>query len=388
MRVGLDIRWIFRETSGIGTYTRELVREFSKLKTPHEFALFYSDEHVRSELEALVSGPGGTAIRFEKVPYGLFSAKNQLLMPAVLSRLGIHVFHSPNYMIPFLAFSSRRKRRSRCVVTIHDVIPLLFPDFTPRARKNRIPGLFRFLMKQTARRADRIIAVSECSRRDIVNVLGLSQEEAARVVVVPNGVAQEFFSVERPRRAEGSTRIILYVGRFDPYKNLTGLMEIFAEARRLSKQDVRLRVVGSPDPRYPEPQQRAAALGLTSWVEWCGYCGGQDLARAYAEADVFVLPSKYEGFGLTVLEAMACGTPVVCSNRASLPEVAGDAAILRDPNDVKGFAEAIVQVLSNQGMAETLTVRGRERAKRFTWERAARQTLDVYEQAYREAGDL
>lgn len=388
MRVGLDIRWIFRETSGIGTYTRELLRAFAKLPAQHEYVLFYSDEHIRADVMACASVKDRAAFQFEKVSYGLFSARNQVFLPAALRRRGIEVFHSPNYMIPFLAFSAKRNRRPKCVVTIHDVIPLLFPEFTPRARKNRIPGLFRFLMKQTVKRADRIIAVSECSRRDIVNVLGLSREEAARVMVVPNGVAQEFFSVERAGRRDSHERIVLYVGRFDPYKNLTSLMDIFAEARKRSKQDLRLRVVGAPDPRYPEARQRAEALGLTPWVEWCGYCHGRDLACAYAEADVFVLPSKYEGFGLTVLEAMACGTPVVCSDRASLPEVAGDAAILCDPDDVTGFAEAITRVLSDRDLAERLTFRGRERAQQFTWERSARQTLDIYEQAYRECGDL
>ncbi len=375
MRVGLDIRWIFRETSGIGTYTRELVREFAAAETPHEFVLYYNDENVREDLVHHSALKSCRHIRFAKVAWGLFSPLNQLFMPGVLRRDGIEVFHSPNYMIPFLAFRRGGGGAVRCVVTLHDVIPLKFPEFTPRARKNRIPGLFRCLMNETVQRADRIIAVSECSRRDIMDVFRLFPEEAARVAVVPN------FAQERVARPDSNVRTLLYVGRFDPYKNLVGLVEIFAEARKHTRLDLRLRVVGTPDPRYPEPQQRAAALGLLPWIDWRGYCAGGDLAREYAAADVFVLPSRYEGFGLTVLEAMACGTPVVCSDRASLPEVAGDAALLCDPDDIGGFAGAILRVLTDANLAENLAARGRERARTFTWARTARATLAVYEAA-------
>lgn len=381
MRIGVDIRWIFREVSGIGTYTRELLRELFAHDSQNEYCLFYSDELVRKDLTDYANIPPQAQVCFVRVPFELFSLRNQLAMPRLLRRQRVDVFHAPNYLIPYLAFPRHGGGATRCVVTLHDVIPLRFPEYTPRARKNRIPGLFRFLMMETGRRADRIIAVSECSRRDILQELRVPDEQRHRVVVVPNGVAGEFFAVKRPPRSKEAPRVILYVGRHDPYKNLTGLVEIFGEVRKQCATDVRLRVIGTPDARYPEPQQRAHALGLMPWIEWSGYVGGRALAEAYAAADVFVLPSRYEGFGLTVLEAMACGTPVVCSNRASLPEVAGDAAVLCDPDDVRGFAAAIVRVLTEERFADELVARGRARAAQFTWARAAEATLAVYRAA-------
>jgi glycosyltransferase involved in cell wall biosynthesis len=382
MRIGVDVRWIFREVSGIGTYTRELVRELLANDARHEYILFYADETVRDDLAAYAHLDQHANARFERVPFGLFSLRNQLAMPGILRRLGVDVFHSPNYMIPFLAFPRGGGGRTRCVVTLHDVIPLRFPEYTPHARKNRIPGLFRFLMMETRRRADRLIAVSECSRRDILHELRVTGEDCRRVVAIPNGVAAEFFAVRRPPRPQNGARLILYVGRCDPYKNLTGLVDIFAEVRKRYSGDVRLRIVGAPDPRYPEPQRHAQELGLMPWIEWSGHRNGRELAEAYAAADVFVLPSRYEGFGLTVLEAMACGTPVVCSNRASLPEVAGDAAVLRDPDDVPGFANAIAKVLTDERFAGELVSRGRARAANFTWARTAQTTLAVYQAAF------
>jgi alpha-1,3-rhamnosyl/mannosyltransferase len=182
-------------------------------------------------------------------------------------------------------------------------------------------------------------------------------------------------------RREGAARTILYVGRFDPYKNLPGLIRAFARVREISRQPVRLRVVGSPDPRYPEAQAVAQELKLEHSIDWVGYAGGRSLVKEYQQADVFALLSKYEGFGLTVLEAMACGTPVVCSNRSSLPEVAGSAGVLVDPDDIEAAARAIARVLEDPRYAGELREQGLSQAARFRWTRTAVVTLDAYRKA-------
>ena len=167
--------------------------------------------------------------------------------------------------------------------------------------------------------------------------------------------------------------------RFDPYKNLTGMIETFARVRELCAFDVRLRIVGPADPRYPEAPRLAEQRGLNRWIDWAGYLSGAELVKAYQEADLFLLQSKYEGFGLTILEAMACGTPVVCSNRSSLPEVAGDAAVLVDPDNTEEAATAAVRILRDKAVAAELIERGLRQAARFTWTRAAAMTLEAYE---------
>jgi glycosyltransferase involved in cell wall biosynthesis len=173
---------------------------------------------------------------------------------------------------------------------------------------------------------------------------------------------------------------ILYVGRFDPYKELVTLVEAFAQLRNAGLR-ARLRVIGPPDDRYPEPHERARALGLDDVISWSGYLSDEELRAAYQRASVFVLPSSYEGFGLPVLEAMACGTPVVCSNATSLPEVAGDAALLVEPGRAEPLAEAIRRVLTDQTLAEDLRKRGLHQARAFTWKRAAQETVEVYRRA-------
>lgn len=374
----MDIRWIFRETSGIGTYTRELLRALVNMAGEHEWVLFYNDKETQADLERRLEGHTA-ATRFVYVPFGIFSLSNQIRMPRYLADEGIEVFHSPNYMIPFRAFPRKRTGFVRCVVTIHDVIPLKFPQYTPRARKNRVPGLFWYIMRQAVSRADAVIVVSECSRRDLIEKLHIPPDRQSVIFVVPNGVAAELFCMARVPRPESAPRTILYVGRFDPYKNVTGLVEIFHKVRSRAPFDVRLLVIGAPDPRYPEPFEKARELGIESFIEWRGHQQPEELAEAYATADVLVLPSRYEGFGLTVLEAMACGTPVVCSNRGSLPEVVGDAAVMHDPDDLAGFAEAVLKVLNDSRWAEELARRGRTRARHFTWARAAQVTLSVYD---------
>jgi alpha-1,3-rhamnosyl/mannosyltransferase len=144
---------------------------------------------------------------------------------------------------------------------------------------------------------------------------------------------------------------------------------------------LRLTVIGQKDDRYPEAPRLAAELGLGDVVRWVGHVTDGELLAAYREADLLVHPSTYEGFGLPVLEAMACGVPVVCGNAGALPEVAGDAALLVDPADPRALAEAIRRVLTDRGLARDLAARGLRRAAAFTWERAARETLEVYRAA-------
>ena len=380
MRIGLDARWIFQELSGIGTYTTELIREFARLETGHEFVLFFRDPAIRDRVWSAAGLDGHPRFRAHMVPWGVFSPWSQLRLPAVLRRLEIDIFHSPNYMIPFGAFPRGKPHAVKCVATVHDLIPLLFPEQTPRALKTRLFPLFKRVMFEVGARANAILTVSETSRADILRSLRIPREREGRVRAVYNGVAPEYRPASR-RPAPHKT--ILYVGRFDPYKNVEGLLEAFAILRARGGPDARLKIVGAPDPRYPEATRRARELGLEGLVEWAGYAGGADLVDAYQQADVFALLSRYEGFGLTVLEAMACGTPVVCSDIGALREVVGDAVLIVDGADPAAAAAALGRVLTEPGVAAKLGRKGLARAREFTWARTAAETLKVYEEAAR-----
>jgi glycosyltransferase involved in cell wall biosynthesis len=277
-------------------------------------------------------------------------------------------------MIPFLAFEVGGRGRPRAVVTIHDLIPLIFPHYTPRALKTRLLPLFRWVMREAARRAARLIVPSRSTAEDVIRELRVPEAERDRIVVVPEAAGPQFSPDPSVPRA---ARQVLFVGRRDPYKNLPTLIRAFARVRR-ELPDARLVVIGPPDPRYPEAELAAREEGLGEAVEWRGYVDGAGLVRAYREAAVFALPSRYEGFGLPVLEAMASGTPVVCGNRSSLPEIAGDAALLVDPDDGAALAAAIVRVLTDAGLAAGLRERGMKRAADFSWAATARATAEVY----------
>lgn len=384
MNIGIDARWIFRKTSGIGAYTAALIRALAVYVPENNYTLFFHDPVCRDRImndPAIIAAAG--YCRAVMLPFKLFSPWGQLRLPGRLRREGIDVFHSTNYLIPLPAFPRHRHGRIKAVVTIHDVIPLLFPDAAPKSVKRRFFFIYRRLMTEIGQRAHVIISDSDASRRDVIRQLGVPASRQPDVVAIPCGVDTNLFTpATTPPRTDttdnGRQRNVLYVGRADPYKNLVGLLHALHRARDTCPFPVVLRIAGPPDPRYPEARLTARELGLETAVEWTGYLSDAQLVQAYREADLLALPSYYEGFGLPVIEAMACGTPVVCSNRGSLPEVAGNAAIVIDPDIDGALADAMVRILTEPALRDRLRQAGLQRAQQFTWERTARETAKLY----------
>ncbi len=377
IRIGIDARWIFPEITGIGSYTQELITHLAAVDPKNEYVLFFQHESVRERTYAYAKLDNTSRFRAVIFPHGPFSCRGQLAMPGLLKKAQLDVFHSTNFMIPLVAFPRNRQGCPACVITIHDLIPLLFPEHTPRALKTRFHAVYRAIMKEVGRRADAIITVSESSRRDIIQNMGIALERQERVVAIYEGAADRYAPTES--RTDSSAHTILYVGRMDPYKNVSALVRAFAQVRKLANVDVRLQLIGPRDDRYPEVQRLIEQEKLQPYIDWPGYVSGENLLEAYRRASVFVLPSLYEGFGLPVLEAMACGTPVICSNRASLPEVAGDAALLFDPDNEGALVQALLSVLTDSDVRHALRTKGLRRAAQFSWSETARQTVAVYE---------
>jgi len=374
MNVVLDARWISETFSGIGFYTSELIRALAATEDADRIILLFHQPHLLERVMADTGAARAPWISAQLIKGSAESPLSQVVLPTLLRRLRTDVYHTPNYLLPLAAFPVHRTGRIRCVATLHDLIPLRFPDFTPRALKTRFHFLYRELLQACAARIDLAIVPSLATQRDVQDCLGLPPH---RIRVTPEAAGKAFSPDPSVRREPGE---ILYVGRADPYKNLSGLLTAVARLRREGRR-VRLRIIGEPDPRYPEARARVTELGLKEDVLWDGYATGQNLVSAYRRASVFVFPSFYEGFGLPVLEAMACGTPVVCSHRASLPEVAGDAALLIDPEDSDRLATAIGRVLSEPDLAAALSAKGMHRAAQFTWARTALQTRAAWMEA-------
>jgi glycosyltransferase involved in cell wall biosynthesis len=270
------------------------------------------------------------------------------------------------------------------VVTVHDVIQFVLPEYAWR----KISRLYFGMVSAGARRADAVITVSECSKRDIVKLLGLAPQ---RIHVIGNAVDDRFFPVRdawllasvRERYGIGS-RFILYFGGFDLRKNVPRIIDAYWRLPDPLRREYQLVIAGRYQhlghPLYPDPRETVQRLGLEGNVVFTGQIREQDKAPLYSAATVFAFPSLYEGFGMPVLEAMACGTPVLTSNLSALPEVAGDAGLLVDPYDADAISTGLAELLESQSRREELSRRGLERARRFTWHQVAEQTLHVYRQ--------
>jgi glycosyltransferase involved in cell wall biosynthesis len=296
------------------------------------------------------------------------------LIAAAARRHRLDVVHDPVGVSPFTL--GRWAGRFRRVVTIHDAIAFRHPEGYSWSNN----FLHRRFVPATLRNVDAAITDSRHARADLEEFLGLPQDF---ISVVPLGVSKSFTPV-----SDGASRqiasayglgrpYVLHVGGAQPRKNVGRLLEAFQQVQdRLP--DHCLALAGAGVSGNERLRRSINELGLTDHVFMLGPVPESDLPALYSAARVFVFPSLFEGFGLPVLEAMACGTAVVCSNATSLPEVAGDAALLVDPLDSDALANAMHRVLTDESLVTTLRTRGLERAGEFTWARTARETLDVY----------
>lgn len=270
------------------------------------------------------------------------------------------------------------------VVTVHDIVPFLVRrDKSQSVFRHPLDRVFDRIAMSGLKRADALISDSHFTKRAVVEALDCPME---KIFVVPLGVEHDVFrplpvpeEFRSRYQLDGRFHYVLYVGSENPRKNLPTLISAFVKVRAILAK-VRLVKIGSPEylPQAEQLRRQVQQMDLEEDILFYGHIPDADLALFYSLADLFVFPSLYEGFGLPPLEAMACGTPVVCSNAASLPEVVGNAAIMVDPYDVEGLAEAMHRVLADADLREELREKGLARARQFTWERTARETVAVY----------
>jgi glycosyltransferase involved in cell wall biosynthesis len=300
----------------------------------------------------------------------------QVVLPRLIRQLRLDVFHAPASVGLPLA------KPCTYVLTVHDVIGRAAPHLVGRA--SLLARLHhRARERVSLRRADAIIAVSEHARQDIARWLGVA---AMRMTVVPEGVEPRFRPMES---ADGVTalsaryalrpRYVLYVGGFDRRKNVGALIDAYATSRAAAETDLVL--AGALTLEWEALRARASALGVEARTRFLGYVPDEHLPALYNGAALFVYPSFYEGFGLQLVEAMACGVPVIAANRTALPEVLAGAGVLVDLDEPAALAKAIDAVLFDPALAARLREQGRRVAAGLTWERAARRTREVYRTA-------
>ncbi len=366
MRIGIDANPIVRNRGGIGWHTYHVLRALVELKDPDLDLIAYvspgsADASVMHEPWARSRRltwreTGGWALRWRG------------------TRDKLDVFHGPNFKLPTVG-------RFGGIVTIHDLWLARHPQFSRKLFGQW--GATR-RVRRTAHEAARIITVSDHSARDIVAICGVPRE---KVTVIHNAVSEEFYPSHDPlalaawgRRFGWTPRpFILFVGGADPRKNHRAVLEAYVGRQEQLKSHTII-MVGSPTHRFGNLCDSVAAAGLEKHVVCTGPLSLTDLRMLYSHAEVFVFPSIYEGFGMPVLEAMACGAPVITSNTTALPEVAGDAAVLVDPDKPDELADAMARVIHDSSLRASLREKGFQRVKRFTWEQTARQTLAVYKE--------
>ena len=364
MRIGIDARKL--HDFGIGTYIRNLLRQLARMDCQTEFVILCRPED-RETVAAL-----GDNFRAVVQTAPNYSISEQLRIPLALAREGVTLFHAPHYVLPPLV-------RCKSVVTIHDCIHLMFPQYLP----NRLAYSYaRTSIRLAARRATRILTVSESSKRDILRFV---DTEPDKIDVIHNAYDDRFAidpreeDVVRVReRFQLESEFVLYAGNVKPHKNLERLIEAFHLVRKRGLDHLKLVMIGDEISKYTALRRAVHQHQLHKYVRFLGYLPEVTLAVMYRLAGVFVFPSLYEGFGLPPLEAMASGTPVVTSNVSSLPEVAGDAAVLVDPYDPRSIADGIYRVLSDERLRRDLRRKGVARAGMFSWEQSVRRVRAIY----------
>jgi len=301
-----------------------------------------------------------------------FKLSQQWQVRSILRRSKATLYHSAYYLMPYIPGVPS-------IVTCYDLIPLIYPQYFTAVQRL----IFRTAHWLALRTARVTLAISESTKNDLVRFF---QVDPQRIVVTPLAADAHFqppsrAAIDRARQQHAlPDRYLLYFGSNKPHKNVPRLVEAFARANlQFPASNFQLVIAGHWDERYPQAKALVEQLGLRDTVRFIGPVQDADLPALYGGAEVFVFPSQYEGFGFPVLEAMACGAAVVCGNRSSLPEVAGDAALLCDPTDVAALARAIEQALTDRDLNAALRQRGLARAAQFTWEQTAQHTLEVYQ---------
>jgi glycosyltransferase involved in cell wall biosynthesis len=387
MRIGIDYTSAVRQRAGIGRYTREMVSALLALESPHHYTLFAATGGLpRESLQSAIRNPQ-SAIRNSQFSIRTLPLSDDWLarlwhrlrlpIPVELFTGPLDIFYSPDFVLPPVL------RATRTMLTVHDLSFMRHPEAF-------VSPLRRYLGRVVPRsieRSDWVLADSAHTRSDLITLFGVPPE---KVEVLYSGVDSRFSP--RPETEElvhlrerygiGARPYVLSVGTLQPRKNFVRLIRAFARLRderlvqsvRLNQSvfDLQLVIAGGKGWLYEEIFAEAERHES---VRLIGFVDDADLPALYRNAALFAFPSLYEGFGLPVLEAMACGTPVVCSSKSSLPEVAGEAGLLVDPLDVDALSEAMARVLEDKTLREEMVARGYAQAAQFTWERAATQLL-------------
>ncbi|KAB8139618.1 glycosyltransferase family 4 protein [Chloroflexia bacterium SDU3-3] len=366
MHIGIDAsRMAVAARTGTEHYTYELLAALAQRDTRSRYTLYCN------QMPAALP-PLGSNFALRRIPFPRLWTHARL-SGELLARAP-DVLFVPAHVVPL---GAPALRRTRTVVTIHDMGYIHFPEAHARAHRLYL----RLSTAWSARVASHVIAISGATRDDLVRH---ARVPAEKIQVVHHGVAPRFrpcppeaVAQARERHGLAGAPYVLFVGTVQPRKNLERLIEAFAALGEAERAGARLAIAGKLGWLTQAIEQKAAALGVAEHIRFLGYVPDADVPALLTGAAAFAFPSLYEGFGMPVLEAMACGTPVLTSTTSSLPEVAGDAALLVDPRDTAAITAGLARLLGDAALRADLAARGMRRAAQFTWDACARATLPI-----------
>lgn len=363
--IALDARLTHYTGGGIARYIRELAAAVPAIDALPGRASGhrYSIVHMRKAGASLPMPPGARRLN------AVTPAHNRLERLALAVELlphRIHLLHSPDFIAPL------RLGGWRSVISIHDLSFLRYPQYLTDESRRYYNGQ----IAASVRTADHIITISEATRRDVIEMLGVKPDRVTTVYLAASGgfAPASASQVNEIRQRLGLGDYLLFVGTYEPRKNVPGLLRAYATLRDAPP----LVLAGRQGWLFEDARKLVGELGLSDRVRFELDTPEHLLPALYAAARMLILPSHYEGFGLPVIEAQACGTPVIVSNRASLPEVAGEAALIIDPDAPDELADAIDRLMTDSALHAALRERGFANAARFSWQRCARETLAIY----------
>ena len=370
MRIGIDCRIYGTGFTGIGRYTYELVKHFTrfnaKLECPHELVFFFNKEQYKD----FQPDEHSKKVMVDAKHYSL---SEQLKLPSKLRKEKCDIIHFPHFNVPLLY-------RRPYTVTIHDLTLSLFPG--GKLTKWYHKAAYNMTIKNATRRANKIIAVSEHTKKDIIKHLQVPEE---KIQVAYNGVDSSFNLIRDYEKLKPTLKkynidkqFLLYTGVWRGHKNLPGLIEAFGIMRKEKGIDIQLVITGNSESNGFEVKESVKKFGLENDVIFPGMVDEKELIHLYNAATIFVFPSFYEGFGLPVLEAMACGTPVAASNLSSVPEVCGKGnAVFFNPKNPREIAEKVTMLYKNVDLQADLIERGLGRASEFNWEKSVKPVFEA-----------
>ena len=375
MRIAIDYSAAVNQQAGVGRLVRNQVLALADVDRANDYTLMYA----RPNNAAVPQFPRARnfarkEVRLRERWLAVLWHRAKVPLPADWLSGPIDLYHSPDFVLPPL-------RRARGILTVHDLAFLMRPECADA----HLRAYLEEVVPRSVRRADYIIADSENTRNDLVVLLNVPP---SAISVVPGGVEERFAPVTDPallaearrRLGVGEAPFVLAVGVLEPRKNLNRLMDAFAILKsRQRPSDLKLVLAGGQGWLVDGILAHHAHSRVRDDILLPGFVPDHLLPAIYSAASVFAFPSLYEGFGLPILEAMACGTPVVASRASCLPEVAEGASVLIDPDDAEELADALEQTLADDALRADLAMRGRARAAQYTWRRAAEQLLGVYE---------